>query len=49
MVASQKNIMEMFAYMLTVLFVVALAGKFGKQWLEWLLQKLYEYWIQRYH
>ncbi len=49
MVAAQRNMVEVFSYMLMLLFVIAIAGKYGRQWIEWMLQKLYEYWIQRYH
>lgn len=47
MIYPQKIQSEIVAYFLTVVLVFAIMGRYGKQAIEWILMKLYEFFIQR--
>jgi hypothetical protein len=47
MITESKIQSEILAYVLAVVFVFTLTGKYGKQAIEWLLMKLYEIFIQK--
>lgn len=46
MIYPQKAQSEIFAYILTVVLVFAIMGRYGKLAIEWILMKLYEFFIQ---
>jgi hypothetical protein len=46
MLTSQKHQGDFLAYWFTVLLIFILLGRFGMQAIEWLLMKLYEFFIQ---
>jgi hypothetical protein len=47
MLTSQKHELDIMAYWLAVLIVIIVFGRYGAQAIEWLLMKLYEFFMQR--
>ncbi len=47
MLLLQKNETEIYAYWFAAFIIIAALGSYGRQVIEWVLLKLYEFFIQR--
>jgi hypothetical protein len=47
MIYPQNNQSELAAYLLTIMLVLAIIGRYGKQVIQWGMMKLYEILIQK--
>ena len=47
MITAEKTQSRILTYWLAVLFVFILLGGYGREAIEWLLMKLYEFFVQR--
>ena len=47
MITAEKTQSRILTYWLAVLFVFVLLGGYGQEAIEWLLLKLYEFFVQR--
>lgn len=47
MLLTERNQTEIYAYWFAAFFLLAVLGSYGIQAIEWVLMKLYEFFIQR--
>jgi uncharacterized membrane protein len=47
MLLTQKDQTEIYAYWFAAFILIVLLGSYGRQAIEWVLMKLYEFFIQR--
>jgi hypothetical protein len=47
MIAAEKTQPEMLTYIFAAIVLITLLGGYGRQAIEWVLMKLYEFFIQR--
>jgi Zn-dependent protease len=47
MLLTQKDQTEIYAYWFAAFILIVLLGSYGSQAIEWVLMKLYEFFIQR--